>query len=37
MENVTFSKASAAEKIRQAKFEINLSDYAQRQGYEVNK
>ncbi len=37
MGNVTFSKASAAEKIRQAKFEINLSDYAQRQGYEVNK
>jgi hypothetical protein len=37
MENVTFSKSSAAEKIRQAKFEINLSDYAQRQGYEVNK
>lgn len=28
---------NAAEKIRQAKFEINLSDYAQRQGYEVNE
>ncbi len=37
MKNSTFSQASAAEKIRQAKFEINLSDYAQRQGYEVNK
>jgi len=34
MENATIS---AAEKIRQAKFEINLSDYAQRQGYEMNK
>ena len=28
---------SAAEKIRQAKFEINLVDYAERQGYQVNK
>jgi hypothetical protein len=37
MKNSTFSQVSAAEKIRQAKFEINLSDYAQRQGYEVNK
>lgn len=37
MENVTFSKASAAEKIRQAKFEINLVDYAERQGYQINK
>ena len=36
MENKEFSKESAAEKIRQAKFEINLADYAQRQGYELN-
>lgn len=28
---------SAAEKIRQAKFEINLVEYAERQGYQVNK
>ena len=34
MENTT---VSAAEKIRQAKFEINLVDYAERQGYQVNK
>jgi hypothetical protein len=34
MENAT---VSAAEKIRQAKFEINLVDYAERQGYQVNK
>ncbi len=31
------STISAAEKIRQAKFEINLVDYAERQGYQVNK
>jgi hypothetical protein len=34
MENATIS---AAEKIRQAKFEINLADYAERQGYQINK
>jgi hypothetical protein len=34
MENATIS---AAEKIRQAKFEINLVDYAERQGYQINK
>ncbi len=34
MEN---TRVSAAEKIRQAKFEINLIDYVQRQGYEINK
>lgn len=34
MEKTTIS---AAEKIRQAKFEINLVDYAERQGYQVNK
>lgn len=34
MENTT---VSAADKIRQAKFEINLVGYAEKQGYQVNK